>query len=112
MKVEVNKEYSFESSSKKPQTILNTYQTISNQIVESKNEKYPQAANTGNLPSLSISSISHISAIKPQIKVTPSKANHQIISNANASTINSSRQILNEFKTLLKQTDYITSKIS
>ena len=112
MKVEVNKEYSFESSSKKPQTILNTYQTISNQIVESKNEKFPKAANTGNLPSLSISSISHISAIKPQIKVTPSKANHQIISNANASTINSSRQILNEFKTLLKQTDYITSKIS
>lgn len=112
MKVEVNKEYSFESSSKKPQTILNTYQTISNQIVESKNEIYPKAANTGNLPSLSISSISHISGNKPQIRVTPSKGNPKIISNANGSTINSSRQILNEFKTLLKQTDYITSKIN
>lgn len=86
----------------KSQSYLKKYQRMSNTIADSRNELY-QTTNTAKIPSLSISSISHTSTIRPQIKYQT-----QTESNSNPK---SSRQVLNEFKELLRQTDYITSKI-
>ena len=85
----------------KSKSYLNKYQQIGNAIADSRNEPY-LTTNTAKVPSLSISSIS---TIRPQMKIQTQMGTE---SNSN---LKSSRQVLNEFKELLRQTDYITSKI-
>lgn len=97
-------------------TNVKKYQRMSNAINDSKTELYKQSSIPQKNPSLSISTISHTSNIRPQSKIPYPQTRTQTLSESfniqNPSNSKTSRQVLNEFKELLKQTDYITTQIN
>ena len=97
-------------------TNVKKYQRMSNAINDSKTELYQQSSIPQKNPSLSVSSISHTSNIRPQPKIPYRQTRTQTVSESfniqNQSNSKTSRQVLNEFRELLRQTDYITTQIN
>ena len=83
-------------------TNVKKYQRMSNAINDSKNELCQQSSIPQKNPSLSVSSISHTSNIRPQPKIPYPQTRTQTVSESfniqNQSNSKTSRQVLNEFK--------------
>ena len=88
-------------------TNVKKYQRMSNAINDSKTELYQQSSIPQKNPSLSVSSISHTSNIRPQPKIPYRQTRTQTVSESfniqNQSNSKTSRQVLNEFRELLNE---------